>query len=351
MAINDSIFAGSETQFGIITAGTTEALGQVAVGQTTFGTTQTVTNWAEAWEVPGVSVDWGIIRNMSVKNDGSRVNTDGNAYYTGSGQVRVISFSDMVVRREDLGVLLYSVLQNVSEAASTPYKKTYVIDETVTQPLFSNDAGFFFTFGIKGPIASYHKVFHSCILRTLTLSPGDDGRLRAAGEIISGFTSNTTANCTGTWEFNEANYYDCYTYTKKQIGGSDIVMYDWSITINNHAVRIGYDSTGQSESYAIATDPAGYDITGTITVKYDAVVQGVIANCISGGTAALEFDIGTDGAAGYFGQKYDNLYYGNVDRNYNTELGQQLVIPFTALHDTGNQMCTLEVDDGLDRGW
>ena len=39
MAISNNIYAGSESQFGIITAGTTEALGQVAVGQTTFGTT------------------------------------------------------------------------------------------------------------------------------------------------------------------------------------------------------------------------------------------------------------------------------------------------------------------------
>ena len=351
MAISNNIYAGSETQFGVITAGTTEALGQVAVGQTTFGTTQTVTNWAEAWECPIPSVDWGVTRSMSVKNDGSRVNTDNNAYYSQTGNVRVISFSDMIVRREDLGVLLYAVTQDCSEAASTPFKKTFLLDETDTQPLFSNNAGFFFTCGIKGPIASYHKVFHSCIIRSLTLSPGDDGRLRAAGEIISGFSSNTTANCTGTWEFNESYFYDCHTYSKKQLGGADIVLYDWSITINNHGVRVGYNATGGAETYALAMGPEGYEVTGSITVKYDPNVQGIIADSLAGTTRALEFDIGTDGAAGYFGQKYDNIYFQNTDRSYETEFGQQLVIPFTALHDSTNQMFTLEVDDGLDREW
>ena len=99
MAISNNIYSGTETLFGIVGAPT-------SIGETTFATAQAATAAAEIWEVPSMSVDFGITRHNQTKNDGSRVPQDNNVYYTNfDGGLRVISFSDMIVRRKDLGVL------------------------------------------------------------------------------------------------------------------------------------------------------------------------------------------------------------------------------------------------------
>ena len=75
MAINNSIFSGSETQFGVVGTPT-------QIGQANWNSLQATTAVAEVWEIPSISVDWGISRHNQTKNDGSRSPQDGNVYYT-----------------------------------------------------------------------------------------------------------------------------------------------------------------------------------------------------------------------------------------------------------------------------
>ena len=104
MAINGVVYSGKECQFGW-------------AEEATFGTAIADASAFERLEIDSVTVSTGVTRHNQVKADGSRVRQDGNVYYNRDTQLTEISFTDMIVRYEDLGPLLYGVLQNVSEAA------------------------------------------------------------------------------------------------------------------------------------------------------------------------------------------------------------------------------------------
>lgn len=339
MAINNSIFSGSQSKWGISE-------------ETTFGTGIADAGAYEQLEGPIPSVDYGLTRDNSVKNDGTRVKVYTNQYSTTTGGVRVISFSGLKVRRTDLCNLIYAVTQGWdSEGGSTPFSKVFSWGPTDTQPLFGANAGKFYSVGILGPIASYMQRFPSCILRTLTLKPDGDGRLVASGEWISGFAPVTTANHTGTWAYNAQNYYNMRALSLKQIAAADIVLYDWSITFNNHAVVSSWNSTGYAEGYALACTDAGYECTGSLTVKYDAVSQAYIADALAGTVRKVQISTGTNGQAGYLDFAMDYCLFDSPDKDHTLEVGQAVKLNFGANSSTSGAGLAIQIDDDKDQGW
>ena len=238
MAIDAIVKAGTESKWGISE-------------ESTFGTPIADNGAFEQFEgaIP-TGIDLGVIRDIEPKFDGSRVRKDGNVFYSEAGGTRVIPFSDMIVRRTDLSSLLYGVCQNVSEAVGTPYTKTFTLTDTTTQPDFGSNAGYFATVAIDDVITNVDRIFKSCILRTLTLTAdlSSDGRLRASGEWISGFSTDTAGGLSGTWAYNTQNYYNFNQMTAKQVNNTDMVIYGFDVTITNGAVRAGSDSSGDAES-------------------------------------------------------------------------------------------------------
>ncbi len=336
MAIVGTIAAGTESKWGISQ-------------ESTFGTPIADAGTFEMLQGPIPSVDYGVTRINQALNDGGRVKKDTGAYYTQTGGTRQINFSDMTVRKIDLGSLLYAVCQNVTENASTPWEKVITIDETTTQPNFAADAGYFASVAIYDTIASYHRNFISCILSNLTLSADltGDGLIKASGTWISGFAADTTANLSGTWAYNTQNYFDSHKPTNKQIADADIVLFGWSVTINNNAVRVGSDSAGDAETYALPE----YDVSGSFTVKYDTAVQGIIADSLAGTPRRLELDIGSQGVDGHFGMVLHDCFFGDISKDYGDPRGQALTIPFQVAFNTGGDLAVFTVSDLLDQTW
>jgi len=336
MAINGIVYAGTQTKWGISE-------------ESTFGTVIADAGTFQQFEGPPPSVDYGVISDIEPKFSGSRVRKDYESYYTESGGTRVISFSDMIVRRIDLGHLVYGVFQTMDEGETPAYTKVIAISDSTTQPVFTSDAGYFATLGIYDPISSNMRKFTSCILRSLTLTAdlAGDGRLRASGEWISGFSSDTTATLSGTWAYNAQNYYNFNSMSAKQINNVDVVLYGWSVTITNNAVRVGADSSGDAETYSLPL----YDITGEITAKYDAATDSLIADAIAGSGRELDLQVGSAGVAGHFGMLIDEAQFQAPTKDYANEQGQAITLPFTAVDATGGNLCTFTISDATDQSW
>jgi hypothetical protein len=268
---------------------------------------------------------------------------------TEAGGLRVIPFSDLMVRKEDLGSLLYAVCQTASEGAVSPYTKTFTITDTTTQPDFASDAGFFCMLAIDDALANTDRIFRSCILRSLTLTADltGDGRLMASGEWISGFDTKTAGAISGTWNYNTASYFQFNSMSAKQLNNTDMVVYGWDLTITNNAQKVGSDSGGDAETYALPL----YDITGNITVKWDTNTNALFANARIGTGWELDLQVGTGGADGHFGILLDEVKHSAPDKDYANEAGQTITIPFTAVHNTGANLCTFTVSDSRDQTW
>ena len=336
MAIDGIVKAGTETKWGISEEST---FGAVIEDNVAF----------VQMEGPVPSINEGVIRNIDYKANGSRIRLDTDDYFTQDGGIRVISFSDLIVRRTMLADLLYGVFGNVTEGATTPYSKDFVWTSSTTQPDYSASAGYFMTVAINRTLSSKDRKYTSCILRTLTLTADltGDGRLRASGEFISGFSSTATANLSGTWAYSAANYFNCHEFSQKQINNVDIVLYGFDVTFTNNAVRIGGNSSGDAESYALPQ----YDVTGNLLVKWDTATDDLLADSKQGNLRELDLQVGSAGVAGHFAVFCDNVAFGDVDDEHGDERGHAVNVPFTALFKTGGGMCTATVADGSDRSW
>lgn len=337
MAINGIVHGGSESKWGILE-------------MSDFDAAVSATGNHEMVEGPMPTVDPGLFRDNTVKAGDGRMRAVANDFVSAKGGLRVISFSDMVVRHDDLGVLLYAVCQNVSEGAGTPFEKTYTLANATTQPDFSADAGFFAQIGIYDTIASYHRAYTGCILRTLTLSVdlANDGLLRASGEWISGFAENTTTNFnTGTWAYNAQDYFNFHVTPTKKIASADIVLHGFDITINNNAVRVGSTgANGDCETYALGIGDTGYEISGNIKTKFDVNTQGIIAADRAGTTTAIQLACGTDGATGNFDFTCASCLLQDPKDDYENAMGRSIDIPFIA-----NTSAVFTCSDALDRTW
>jgi len=334
MAINGVVHAGTESKWGILE-------------MSDFDAAVSATGNHEKIEGPIPTVDPGLMRDNTVKFGDGRFSAVANDFVSDKGGLRVLSFSDMVVRGQDLGWLLYAVCQNISEdAVAQKFEKTYTIANATTQPDFSANAGYFAQIGIYDTIASYHRAYTGCILRTLTLSAdlAGDGLLRASGEWISGFTESTTTNFnTGTWDYNPQTYYNFNSSPTKKIGGNDVVLYGFDMTINNNAVRSGSTgANGVCETYSLGQ----YEITGNIKVKFDANVQGLFAADRAGTTTAIQLATGTDGELYNFDFTCASCLVQNVGDDYENEHGRALDVPFKA-----NTSAVFTVTDAEDRTW
>ena len=342
MAIDGLVKAGTETKWGF-------------AEEATFGTAIADNGTFIQLEGPIPTVDEGVISDVKTKSNGRRVISDIDIFHTQVGGLRTISFSDVIVRRKDLGHLLYAVHQSAvtQGLVGTGYQKAFTWTSTTTQPDFSASAGYFCTVGIYEPLAAKDRKFTSCILSDLTLSADltGDGRLRASGTFITGFASSAGATFSGTWAYNTQNYIQCNNPAKKLLGTPELVLYGFDITYSNNAVRVGSNSTGGPETYFIGGGDTGLSVTGNLLVKYDTGTDDLIADSVAGTGRKFEFEVGTDESAGFFDIYLDKCIFGAVDKDYGDARGQAVNLPFTAVHLTGAAMSVAQISDAVDNSW
>ena len=336
MAIDGNVYSGSEVQVGF-------------AQESTFGTVTADSGaFVQLAEFGSISFDKGLTQKLEMKNRGSRVANIDDKYITEAGGTRKFTISDIPVRRTDLAELLYAVLQNVSEGATTPYTKTFNLLLS-SQPDFSSSAGYFATMGAKLPLSGRDIKLTSCIASNLALKSdivSGDGRLMASVDFISGFSSSVAATFSGTWTIASQNYFDFGSPATATLDGNDLVLYSWELAINNNAKRQGNDSNGNAQTYSVAIPEL--EVTGSLTVKYDSNVAAVMADYIAGNEKPIVLEVGTAGAAGHFKlDLQDTIYTGP-----NLDLGDEikLTVPFKMLYD-GSNTSTITVSDGVDQAW
>ena len=247
------------------------------------------------------------------------------------------TFDNLVVENE---ALLQLLLQLVSEddspsgtVAITGNQGTVAYEQGAT-------TGEYACLVLSSPDADKDRLMHSSILQELTLSmsPGENGGLlTASGTFWSGYqpvigAEGSSVNATSVdWT---KGFFDC---TTSQLGGDDVVMNNFSLTISNPATRVGYETVN-----SIAAEPSGYmrggqiSVTGSLSAKLDDNVAQIITedflvgtstNISIGDGAAIDFDIPT---AKYTGHSH-------VD----SEGSVFVDLPFMATADGSNALVTI----------
>jgi len=249
-----------------------------------------------------------------IERTGQRVLRPTDHIKTYKGGTFTWSFDNLVVENE---ALLQLLLQLVSEDASPSGTVAILGNQGTVAYEQGATTGEYACLVLSSPDADKDRLMHSAILQELTLSmsPGENGGLlTASGTFWSGYqpvigAEGTAADATAVdWS---KGYFDC---TTSQLGGDDIVMSNFSLTISNPATRVGYETVN-----SIAGEPSAYmrggqiSVTGSISAKLDDNVAQIItedfligtsANVSIGDGSAIDFDIPT---AKYTGHTHTNV--------------------------------------------
>jgi len=318
----------------------------------------------------------GLIFDETVRARGARVPHQEDYFFQKAGGVVRLAFNNVIVTETYLDYLIYLVMQDlVSEGVSTPYVKTYHWDESTTFVDFSTitaitDPGIIATVLHKNAISGEDDILTSCILESLTLAsdPGAfGGRLTASGVFFSGhgadYDETGTQALTGATEpgtqylshFGGAGAADtAFCLNAKSLGGNDLIIGPWSITLNNFARRVG-DTGGNAENYAIGSPM--FSVEGSIDVKYDDNTKALLTSWLTSKIALpLVLQYGekampttTDGS---FSIAAEVIPTGH-DRDYGNEMGVFVSVPFKGFVDGTNPLVAMSTafDTPGDRTW
>ena len=267
---------------------------------------------------------------------GQRVQRPTDHIATFKGGTFTWPFSDYVVENE---AALQMLLQLVSEDSSpsgtvamTGNQATVVYEEGAS-------TGEYACVVISSPDADEDRLMHSAILQELTLSMNptqNGGRLTASGVFFSGYqpvigTEGTSANATAV-DFTKG-FFDCTTMS---IGGDNVVLSNFDVTISNPAQRVGYSTVN-----SITHEPSAYmrggmiEVTGNVSAKLDDNVtdtiddfrDGTSVNISIGDGSSIDFDIPTAKYTGY--------------THTETDSGVFIDLPFKGPADGSNALITI----------
>ena len=170
------------------------------------------------------------------------------------------------------------------------------------------------------------------------MSPDNNGGLlTASGTFYSGYqpvigAENTSPDATAV-DYTKG-FFD---FTTSQIGGDDVVMNSFDLTISNPAVRVGYETVNSVDGEPCAYMRGGQiSVTGNVTVKLDDNVAQIVtedflvgtsANISIGDGSSIDFDIPT---AKYTGHSHTN-----------TDSGVFVELPFMGTAEGSNALVTI----------
>ena len=229
------------------------------------------------------------------------------------------AFDNLVVENEALFQLL---LQLVSEDASPSGTVSILGNQGTVAYEQGATTGEYACLVLSSPDTSHDRLMHSSILQELTLSMSPDnngGLLTASGTFWSGYqpvigAEGTSADATAV-DYTKG-FFDC---TASQLGGDDVVMNNFELTISNPATRVGYETVN-----SIAGEPSSYmrggqiSVTGSLSAKLDDNTAQIItedfligtsANVSIGDGSAIDFDIPTAKYTGHTNANTDGAVF------------------------------------------
>ncbi|MFA5376500.1 MAG: hypothetical protein WC455_12210 [Dehalococcoidia bacterium] len=253
-------------------------------------------------------------------------------------------------RCRTIPLLAYSYFQSVTEGASSPYKKTFIVHST--EPAFTSNAGCFSTICLKAPIASLSHKATDFVCKQLEFACSAGNYMSVKADMVGRGTVSTTANPSGTWTASTASFYyyeDMARFSYNFAGSISPNASNWKVTLKQDVIPMG-QASGQVKTFALANK--GGTIEGTLF--YDASTT-LIPGYFKAGTH-FSFNVGWGNAtAGTDANDFDITAYAYV-KDSKISFGSELVtVDFSAelvaKSSTSTQMCTLIVADDADKGW
>ena len=342
MALSKTVYSGKQWRVGL--------LAQSAFGTAKADSSAFIQLPLMDVTMPSITtLDGGGIR---AGNSGMITQSD-SLFRTEKGGEVVWSF-EMPCEREFFAQFMSSVMQEHSQSGGDPYIHTIrsAHDDVMARPDFgsaiSNGIPAYYTIAFDSPIAGDDFYIQDAILRNLTLTcdpAGNEGRCYLSGEFYSGKPIAMEQTFSGTWVERTQNYFfpDWKTKTLDVDGTSGAVVFVGSVdyTFNNNASRLGFDSSGNAETYKWGVPEL--EITGNLRVKYDANValtsgENVIQDFLSGNTATLNLVSSDDGgavnAAGEHNIECEIYYTGQPEIDLAGDDGVFVNLPFKVVQPT-----------------
>jgi hypothetical protein len=183
------------------------------------------------------------------------------------------------IKKDDLGLFLYGVIQDVSEGGISPYTKTFTFPED-GQPDFSADEGIKFTVAKKMPTAADSNSIRDAICRKLVLTwepEGESGVGHMTAEMVGRGEVNYAydmSSATLTAKDNDLFYFhDLNTLTVDINDGTPtaVIPTRIEIEIGNNMIPVSVD-TGTPGQYGCIL-LRNYYCTAKITCAWDATVD------------------------------------------------------------------------------
>lgn len=259
------------------------------------------------------------------------------------------------IKKDDLPLFLFAVMQNVTEDVATPFSKAFIFPES-GQPDLSAGAGIIFTVGKKMPTAADSHSFRDAICKQLNLvwePEGESGIGKMTALMVGRGTANRAydmSSATLTPYDNDLFYFhDLNTCTVNTGSAVGVTPTRIEIEIGNNMMPVSVD-TGTPGQYGCMI-LVEYYCTCRITCAWDATVDD-IKNEAELSTSATDrqwiIDWGTSGADGFL--RFDmNAQPGpapHVDADLN-------VVEFTlrCLRNGATKPLTVTAVDTVDRTW
>ncbi len=278
---------------------------------------------------------------------------DKQDYYTHQkGVTPTVTLKGYLV--EDLMArLLYAHFQSVTEAAATPYGKTFVYH--ATQPDFTANAGHFFTLIMWNGVASLAYKISDCIIPHLNFSCEPGGMLKYTADIIGRKVVAVTANPAGTYSYLAEEYFHFEDQTRHtyNIGGgalTPVLIGGWELDLNTEIRNIGQDASGNVLNFGLGKRSGIFKSVAL----WDTTTRGLLTNRTT--NTMVDCIIGFGGAtAGATDGDLDFTFQGkvtpNTARNENLDLGVNVEIKLLSDIAASEKMITVVAADAVDMTW
>ena len=325
-ALDKNVYSGK--QYEAYVSIQTDALGTNDVSGTLYKLRLSEVNDIE-WSEGFITAD--------VERTGQRVMRPTDHIKKYNGGTFTWSFDNLVIENE---AVLQLLLQLISEDDSPAGTVAITGNQGTVAYEQGASTGEYACVVLSSPDADKDRLMHSAVLQELTLSMSPDnngGLLTASGTFYSGYQPVIGAESTSpdaTAVDYTKGFFDC---TTSQIGGDDVVMNSFDLTISNPAVRVGYETVNSVDGEPCAYMRGGQiSVTGNVTVKLDDNVAQVItedflvgtsANISIGDGSSIDFDIPT---AKYTGHSHTN-----------TDSGVFVELPFMGTAEGSNALVTI----------
>lgn len=251
--------------------------------QTTFGTI--IADAAAAMRVH--CEHWEVDRDIKVEDNpvayGDRMPRESNTIVHYKRAMPFFTIAG-AANHETLDHILYSATHTVTEAAATPYSKTYVYG--TTQPAFTSNAGWFGTFFERDPAASKSTAVKDAICKSLTLSIKPGERLKYSWECVGRGLATVTSNPSGTWTDEDESlswWFEDIDLATVNFGAGAINfnLAEFELKLSYDSIEaIGQDGAGSFQNYGLGAPT----LEAKIVVVKDADYHSALSN-FSGNTA------------------------------------------------------------------